>query len=124
MKPQPLTYPLGDLVDKLSILIRKIYFGEESAYPEYNHLVQGLNGMGIDSRLLTATIRLSMINFEIWNLENELRQGEEKKFSLREIGKRAISIRNLNRKRVNYKNEISRTTKYEFKEIKVNHLSQ
>jgi len=117
-------YSLGDVIDKLSILIRKIYFGEEAAYPEYQSIIKGLNASGINSHLITATIRLTMANIDIWNLENEIRKGGEKKFTLSEIGRRAIAIRNLNRKRVEYKNEINRTTKKGFREVKIRHQSQ
>ena len=115
---------LGDIVDKLTILTRKIYFGEEEAYKEYEYLKEGLNTLGYDGDLICASIRLAQMNFEIWNLENEIRKGGEGKFSLDEIGRRAIDIRNLNRKRVEYKNVISKLDGVGFTEVKTNHLSQ
>jgi hypothetical protein len=115
---------LGDIVDKLSILTRKIYFGEEAAFQEHEYLREGLNALGYDGDLLCASIRLAQMNFEIWNLENSLRKGGENQFSLEEIGKRAIEIRNLNRKRIEYKNAISKLDGVGFAEVKTNHLSQ
>ena len=118
------TYNLGDLVDKLSILTRKIYFGDEDSISEHRYLEIGLNAYGVDGKLVTNTMRLMQINAEIWNLENEIRNGGESKFTIEEIGKRAIMIRNLNRKRVQYKNKITALGKGEFKETKVNHRSE
>lgn len=117
--------PLGDAIDKMTILTRKVYFGEEDAGEELNHITKSLRrSYGFDGRVIVAIIRLAQMNFEIWNLENDIRKGGEGKFSLEEIGKRAIEIRNLNRRRIRYKNEINKITKNGFSEVKTNHLSQ
>lgn len=123
-KKEPLNYTLGDIVDKMTILSRKVYFGEEDAYLELKTMVSGLKEMDIDGNFILASIRLAQMNFEIWNLENEIRKGGEGRFSLEEIGKRAIEIRNLNRKRIKYKNEINRISGVNHKEVKVKHHSQ
>lgn len=115
---------LGDIVDKLTILTRKIYFGEEAAYPEFEYLKHGLVALGYDGDLLCAAIRLAQFNIEIWNLENEIRNDGEAKFSLEEIGRRAIKIRNLNRKRIQAKNDITKMDNVGFQEVKSQHLSQ
>lgn len=114
---------LGDAIDRLSILTRKIQFGEEDAISEHRYLERGLKAYGVDGKVITNSIRLALMNFEIWNLENELRKGGEDKFSMEEVGKKAIAIRNFNRKRVKYKNKLSEMTGG-FKEMKVNHRSQ
>ena len=59
----------------------------------------------------------------IWNLENEIRKGGENKFTLEEIGRRALEIRDLNRRRIKYKNKINDMTR-DFREHKINHRSQ
>lgn len=123
MREEKLTLNVGDIVDRLSILSRKIYFGEESAISEHRHLEKQLDSFGIDGKLVTNTIRLSMMNTEIWNLEHEIRNGGEDKFGLEEVGRRAIKIRDLNRKRIEYKNLINSELKTGFKETKVNHAS-
>jgi hypothetical protein len=115
---------LGDIIDKLSILTRKIYFGEEAAFLEHEYLKTGLIELGYDGELICASIRLAQMNFEIWNLENIIRNNGEDKLSMEEIGKRAITIRNLNRKRIQYKNEITKLDHIGFSECKTNHLSQ
>jgi len=115
---------LGDICDKLTILSRKIYFGEEGAFPEHEYLKDGLTELGYDGELIAAIIRLSQMNFEIWNLENVIRNNGEEKLPMEEIGRRAILIRNLNRKRIQYKNEITTLDHIGFQECKTNHLSQ
>jgi len=117
-------YSLGDVMDKMTILTRKIYFGEEDAISEHRYLEKGLDAWGVNGKLITNVIRLTQMNFEIWNLENEIRRHGTDKFTLEEIGRRAVLIRDLNRKRVQYKNKISELTKEGFKECKVQHRSQ
>ena len=115
-------YNLGDLIDRLSILTRKIYFGDDTSISEHRYLEKGLKAFGVDGKLITNTIRLAMMNTEIWNLEHEIRMGGEDKFTHEEIGKRAIKIRDINRRRVAYKNNI--TSVYAgFRETKINHRS-
>lgn len=117
---------LGEAIDKLTILSRKIYFGEEGAYKEHTYLCESIDKLKLPltGALLAAILRLNQMNIEIWNLENEMRKGNEDKFSLQEIGKRAICIRDYNKKRVDYKNEINRLTELGFREFKIRHRSQ
>ena len=63
------------------------------------------------------------INGEIWDLEASLRQGKDNELGLEEIGRRAIKIRNWNRKRIAVKNQIVELTGEGFKDIKINHVS-
>lgn len=117
-------YSLGDIIDKMSILLMKVYHGEEDASEELIALRKGLLDQEIDGNFVLTCLRLAHINKCIWNLENDIRKGGEGKFSLEEIGRRAIEIRNLNRKRVHYKNLINRITNKGFQETKVFHQSQ
>lgn len=126
MRKKPVSsYNAGDALDKLSILSRKIYFGEEVAISEHRYLEQQLIRNGFPGKLLTNAIRLAMINGEIWNLEHEMRKHAEggSPFPLEEVGRRAIKIRDLNRKRIEYKNLINDLVGNLYRETKVNHLS-
>lgn len=114
---------LGDVMDKLTILTRKLYFGLEDAVSEHRYLEKGLSAFGISGKLITNVIRLAQMNFEIWNLEHEIRNGGEDKFTLEEIGRRALKIRDLNKKRIEYKNKITELTGIDHKEVKINHHS-
>lgn len=116
---------VGDLVDRLSILSRKIYFGEEAAISEHRHIEQQLIRAGFPGKLVTNVIRVTQMNIEVWNLEHEMRKCAEgtANASLEEVGRRAIKIRDLNRKRIEYKNILNDIAGNQFRETKVNHLS-
>lgn len=114
---------LGDAVDRLTILSLKIYYGEEAAISEHRYIEKGLDEAGYNGKLITNVIRLGAMNQMIWNLENEIRRHGTDKFTLEEIGKRAVKIRDFNRKRVQYKNAISKMSK-DYTEYKINHRSQ
>lgn len=119
------TVNIGEIIDKLSILSRKIYFGEENAISEHRHLEKQLDALGMDGKLVTNTIRLTQQNIEIWLLEHEMRKIAEGPgdMTYEEVGKRAIKIRDLNRKRIEYKNLINDLAGNMFRETKINHLS-
>lgn len=115
---------LGDVIDKMTILARKLHFGEEDAYKELDSCIKGLTAVGIPGEFVACVIRLTQMNFEVWNLENEIRRGGEDKFSLEEIGRRALKVRDYNRKRIQYKNEINQLSGLGFREFKTQHRSQ
>jgi len=66
---------------------------------------------------------LKNIHRTIWALESDLKSGLEDKLSLSEIGRRAILIRDYNRKRINLKNIVADKVKCSVKEIKKDHVS-
>ena len=117
---------LGDVIDRLTILSRKIFFGEEGAYKEHTYLTEGIDKLGIklSGALLAAVIRLNQMNIEIWILENEIRNDTEDRMANEEVGKRAKMIRDYNKKRIEYKNEINRLSEMGFREFKIRHRSQ
>lgn len=128
-RPAPPIQNLGDVVDKLTILTRKIYFGEESAISEHRYLESALGYWGINGKIVSNVIRLNQMNIEIWNLENDLRRSAKKPEEmtpgeLQDAGKKSVKIRDLNRKRIEYKNLLTELSKRGFKEIKVAHRSQ
>jgi len=117
---------LGDIIDRLTILSRKIFFGEEGAYKEHTYLTEGIDkiSLKLSGALLACIIRLTSMNIEIWNLENEIRNDTEDRMTNEEVGKRAKTIRDYNKKRIEYKNEINRLTEKGFREFKCHHRSQ
>ena len=46
------------------------------------------------------------MNGKIWDLESDIRKGKEGELGLEEVGRRAIAVRELNKIRVGYKNDI------------------
>ncbi len=115
---------LGDVIDRLSILTRKIFFGEVQAYKEHENLSQGVDKLDIklSGELLNAIIWITQMNFEVWNRENGFRRGED--MSAEEVKKMMIEVRDFNKRRIEYRNEINRLTETGFKEFKVKHRSQ
>jgi len=115
-------YNLGDLLDRLSILTMKIYFGSEGSISEHRFLEQSLPAFGINGKVVTNVMRLMLMNRLIWELENEMRNGGEDRLGLEEVGRRAIKIRDFNKKRIEYKNLLSELERG-FKETKIQHRS-
>lgn len=121
------TYNLGDILDKLSILTMKIYFGDESSISEHRYLEQSLKAYGINGKIITNSMRLTLMNRMIWELEHEMRRDgrEESEMSSEDLakdGRKARKIRDLNRKRIEYKNNLNDIDKG-FREVKIQHRS-
>lgn len=125
-KDTKISMSLGDVIDRMSILSQKIYYGEEGAYKEHTYLGEGVDKLGLklSGALLACIIRLTQRNLDIWNLENEIRNDTENAMSDAEVGRRAKIIRDINRKRIEQKNEINRLTQCGFREFKTKHRSQ
>jgi len=61
----------------------------------------------------------------MWDAEYDIRKGLDEKLGLEEIGRRALLIRDLNKKRVSVKNQITKIVKQpEFQDCKMNHVSE
>lgn len=89
---------------------------------QYQHLVTELDQDRL-TQLQYNINNIIQIHNQIWDLEWQLKTGVENLLSLEEIGRRAISIRDWNNKRVSFKNAISELFNSSFKEIKMDHLS-
>lgn len=115
---------LGDAIDRITILSRKIFFGEEGAYQEHTYLTKAIDKLNLklSGSLLANIIRLAQMNFEVWIRENAFRRGED--MPAEDVKKMMIEVRDMNKKRVEYKNEINRMTEMGFREFKVKHRSQ
>lgn len=115
---------LGDAIDRITILIRKIQFGEDAAYKEFDHLTKSIDKLKIplSGAVLAAIVRISFMNFEIWNRENAFRRGED--MGAEDVKKMMIEVRDFNSKRIYSKNEINRLTEMGFREFKTNHRSR
>ena len=115
---------LGDAIDRISILTRKIYFGEEGAYKEFVYLTEAIDKLKLPmtGALLAAIVRISQMNFEVWIRENAFRRGEE--MSAEAVKKMMIEVRDCNSKRLENKNEINRLTEMGFREFKIQHRSR
>ncbi len=125
--------PLSEILDRHSILrlklerlspqqkdaeplINKEFAAYEAALQQFRE-----RGVLIKSEWLDS---LYYINGSVWHLEADIRQGKEAQLGLEEVGRRAILIRDWNKKRIAVKNLIAQETGLGFKEIKINHASE
>ena len=114
--------PISEIADRYSIALLKAQRTDadmEEELATYKKVLSKHNG-----NIWEFVDHLYEINGEIWNLEASLRSGKEEKLGFEEIGRRAIEIRNWNRKRVSIKNQIVEITGEGFADIKINHVSE
>lgn len=119
---------IQDLIDRMSILIMK---AERLGHPEHikelGEVINELNNLKSPEKLgefLAEVCKVAESNADIWNLEFQIRQRDEDKLGLDEVGKRALAIRDRNADRIAAKNKIGDLTKTGFKEIKFQHRSR
>lgn len=113
----------ADLIDRYTILLLK---ADRIGGPE---IEEELEVFEEDVRRCPINItkyinELHAVNSTIWHLEADLRAGREGKLTLEEIGRRAIQIRDYNKKRLAIKNAITEQFKDGYKEVKKDHVSE
>jgi hypothetical protein len=117
-----LYFPVIELVDRF--VIARLKFdrtqANQSELDWYTDQMKAYD-VGLVNSELT---QLYAIHDQIWELESELKSGQENKLSLEEIGRRAINIRNWNNKRIALKNSIAEKLNCAVREIKQDHLSE
>ena len=115
-------FPVIELVDRMAIA--EIKWQRTQANQEELEWYQQQMAQ-LDVSLITQHMqRLQDIHNAIWELEKELKSGQEHKLDLSEIGRRAIKIRNLNNQRIQLKNQMAEILNCPVREIKHDHLSQ
>lgn len=123
-------YPLSEIIDRYTIaLLKKERIIDANNERELLELVIEINIFLDKNKDTTETLlnyqnSLYHINGEIWDLESDIRKGKENILGLEEVGRRAIMIRGLNKKRVGIKNEIVTLTGTGFIDVKMNHASE
>ena len=115
---------LGDVIDRVSILTRKVFFGELLAIKELQHLCEGLDKLDLklSGELLQSIIWITQMNFEVWIRENAFRRSKD--MPADEVKKMMEEVREHNKKRLQFRDEINRITDTGFREYKVQHRSQ
>ena len=112
---------IGDILDRYSICKLKSERTLIDCSAEINALQQEINNYTNVESFINS---LYIINGKIWDLESDIRKGNENILGLEEVGRRAIEIRQLNGQRVSTKNEINSFFNEGFVETKINHGSQ
>lgn len=117
-------YSIGDLLDRLSIVLLK-----EERQPEIDvskekrdleEAVDFWKNLTFNRQVYAnaALEELKRLNGMIWDRESDIRRGKEKILGLEEVGRRAIEIRDINVLRVEQKNKINAEFACGYQEIK------
>lgn len=112
---------IGDIIDRYSICKLKSERLHIDNSKEINELLSEMNNYENTVKFVTD---LYDINGKIWDLESDIRSGNELILGLEEIGRRALKIRDLNNIRVSIKNLVNSTYNEGFIETKMNHGSE
>jgi len=112
--------PISEIADRYSIALLKKERASANNSEEISILYNELIGY---SDILSYIDKLVEVNSKIWDLESDIRKGKEGELGLEEVGRRAIAIRELNKIRVSYKNEMVKQYGEGFEDIKMNHAS-
>jgi predicted nucleic acid-binding Zn-ribbon protein len=115
--------PLADIIDRYTILLLK---SERAPSEEVNKELEIYEeeARKVSRDISKFVTELYSINSKIWDLEADIRKGKEKVLGLEEVGRRAILIRDYNKKRVALKNEITQVFGDGFLEVKNDHASE
>ncbi len=112
--------PISEVADRYSIALLK----RERASADNQKEIDTLHEELITYKdSLEFVLKLKEVNGKIWDLESDIRKGKEAELGLEEVGRRAIAIRELNKIRVGYKNEMVKIYGEGFEDIKMNHAS-
>ena len=117
--------PIPEVADRYTIAILKIErlgpseINIEDMQKQIDYYKEGLD-LG-NSDLSKLVNDLYDINGKMWDAEHAIRKGQDENLGLEEIGKRAITIRDLNRIRMKVKNDIIDLTGDGFKDCKMNY---
>jgi len=119
-KPR-LAMSIGDIVDRYSICKLKSERQQLDNTKEIDALLGEIERYdGIDESIN----ELYDINGKCWDLEADIRNGNEEILGLEEIGRRALKLRDLNKIRISIKNRVNSAFNQGFIEVKSNHGSE
>jgi TolA-binding protein len=116
-------FPVVELVDRYTIAQVKherTHGANQAELDFYSEQIQELDTVQIQPLL----DQLTQIHRRIWNLEDDFKKYRETNYSLEEIGRRSLAIRDLNQHRVAYKNQIAAAVGCAVREIKQDHASE
>ena len=112
---------IGEIADRYSICKLKSERTNIDCSQEMENLKAALDGYEAVDIYLEE---LYEINGNIWSLEGDIRSGREGMLGLKEVGRRALQIRNFNGMRISVKNKINEFYNEGFTEIKSDHASE
>jgi hypothetical protein len=114
-------YPLNELIDRYTIHMLKHERTSESQDRALGDFLEAMREFGRHELFEPYIQRLYEINGLMWDAEAAIRGGQDEGLGLEEIGRRALRIRDLNRRRVEVKNEIVDRFRSGYRDVKVNY---
>ena len=121
---KPFCYSFSELIDKLSITSKKDLYNLPGARGELNLIMKWLKDIGIDAYVLLSIIRITQANADIWNQEHALRNAVVGDMPENVIGRIAEKVRDYNKTRVRYMNELNKAVGDTQVLEKIRHLSE
>lgn len=126
--PSPVIMPIAEVCDRLTIAVLKLErLGSDQIDLDLlsRQIVYYRKGLDYSKpEMVKLVAELHTINGLMWDAEHEIRKGLDDNLGLEEIGRRALLIRDLNRKRIKIKNDITvLCNQPEFVDCKMNHAS-
>jgi len=121
---KPFQYSFAELIDKLSIVSRKDIYGLPGARQELDTIMKWLNDAGIEAYVLLSIIRITQANADIWNKEHALRNAVVGEMPENVVGRIAEQVREYNKTRIRYMNELNLACGDKQVMEKVRHLSE
>jgi hypothetical protein len=117
----------ADIIDRWAIAkLKAERIGANESKNEYSWFCEGIKELENKYPQITWDTykqEILTIHAKIWDLEGAVRQGKLDN-DLMEVGRRAIQIRDWNKKRITLKNAINATTGEGFQDIKKYHCSE
>lgn len=121
---KPFTYSFSELVDKLSIVSKKDLYNLPGAKEELALIMKWLTGVGIDAYVILSIIRITQANADIWHLEHAMRNAVVGDMPENVVGRIAEKVRDHNKTRVRYMNELNQACGDKQVVEKIRHLSE
>lgn len=112
---------IGEIIDRYTICKLKQERGQIDCSKEIEDLHKELTEYPDINGYIEELYKL---HGEIWDLESDIKSGNESILGLEEIGRRAIKLRDMNRVRISIKNDINTKFREGYIEIKRNHGSE
>ena len=121
---KPFTYSFAELIDKLSIVSRKGIYKVPGTRKELDLIMGWLDDAGIEAYVLLSIIRITQANADIWNKEHKMRNAVVGEMPENVVGRIAEQVREHNKTRVRYMNELGMAVGDSQVMEKIRHLSE
>lgn len=116
-------FPVIEIVDRYTIALVKFEKTNGANREELDFYLSQIEELDVD-KIDDKLRELTSIHRQIWEMEDDFKKYRETQYSLEEVGRRSLAIRDLNQYRVKYKNEIADLVGDAVKEVKQDHVSE